>query len=154
MQTYATARTVGQFAAFAGWVTIALGCLILVLALGTIRSSFGLVALAPAFSIAIAGFVLVCQGQLIQALADTAMNTGTLVQLMRSGQAMAQPAGAASMARAGTDVPTQPEGGVRAVTREGKVHYVPASVVGAGEQAIQEYLRTGSIPRSPGAPKA
>src|SRR3954447_25956561 len=79
MHEYQAARAIGQFVAAVGWVVILLGAILLLVAFGTMNAGFGFLALAPANGIIVGGLLLVCQGQLTQALADTAHNTGQLV---------------------------------------------------------------------------
>jgi hypothetical protein len=80
---YNTARKVGRLVAAVGWATTIVGAILLLLALDTIGSGFGLVVLTPALGITIGGLLLVCQGQLTQAVVDTASNTGELVRLIK-----------------------------------------------------------------------
>jgi hypothetical protein len=84
MHSYATTRMVGKFVALVGWAVVAVATvLLLVTVAASTRSGFGLLGLAPAIGIMVGGLLLVCQGQLTQAFADTAMNTGSLVELLR-----------------------------------------------------------------------
>src|SRR4051794_11885414 len=80
MREYGTARTIGEFVAAAGWVIVALGIILLLVAFDTMRSGFGMLTLTPAIGIILGGLLLICQGQLTQAVVDTADNTAELAK--------------------------------------------------------------------------
>jgi hypothetical protein len=82
MHEYGTARATGKFIAFIGWLVVALGTILLFVAFSTMRSGLGFLALAPSIGIVVGGLLLVCQGQMAQALVDIARNTSLLVQSM------------------------------------------------------------------------
>jgi hypothetical protein len=69
-----------------GWIAVGLGAILLLVAFGALNSGFGLLALAPAVGIVVGGFLMVAQGQLLQAQIDVAANTAELVNLLRNVQ--------------------------------------------------------------------
>src|SRR4051794_7534160 len=82
MNEYGTTKAIGQFVAAMGWVVVALGIILLLVAFSTLNTGYGLFALAPAIGVMLGGLLLVSQGQLTQAFVDTAVNTGKLVQIL------------------------------------------------------------------------
>jgi hypothetical protein len=80
MHDYSTTRGVGKFVAGAGWLVLVIGAVLLVVSFGTMRSGFGLLALAPAIGISLGGLLLICQGQLVQAVVDSAQNTAEVAR--------------------------------------------------------------------------
>jgi hypothetical protein len=85
MQThgYHTARGIGKFIAGIGWIAVILGGLAVVLILGgRAGGEFGIVGLPLAFGLSVGGLLLVGQGQLIQAAADTARSSQRAVEVL------------------------------------------------------------------------
>ena len=92
MQTheYRTARAIGKFIAAIGWIAIVLaglGIFFLLGGRGIAWDSFvGVLGLPLALGLAVGGLLLVGQGQLLQAAADTARSSGRAAELLEQIQ--------------------------------------------------------------------
>ncbi len=94
MQThqYRTARSIGKLIAAIGWIAIVLAVGLAALAMlglgrmGGVGPMMGAMGLPLALGLAVGGLFLVGQGQLVQAAADTARDTGRAVEVLEQIQ--------------------------------------------------------------------
>lgn len=87
VSTYGTARFIGQFVSFIGWLTVFFSGLIFVSTYnGTSSATYGYqwVSLIPALGFFVSGLFLVLNGQLARAVVDNTDNTGEILAILRA----------------------------------------------------------------------
>lgn len=84
--TYKTTRSIAQSVSSVGWLLVIGGLLAVVISISTAMSSrygFELVAVIPALGVLVVGLLLVMQGQLTRAVADTADSASETAAILR-----------------------------------------------------------------------